>query len=98
MKLKDLASKPKLILVTVDDPAIVQAYGEPIEFWTWDRQPLTTFMKFASASGEDLAAVIGVLRTMMLDEDGKEIMSDEETLPNDVLLVCLNRLSEVLGK
>ena len=98
MKLKDLASKPKLIKITVDDAAIIAVYGEAVEFWTWDRQPLATFMKFASASGEDIGSIIEVLRTMMLDEDGKEIMTEGETLPNDVLLVCLNKLSEVLGK
>ena len=32
MKLKDLASKPKLVKVVLDDKDIVENYGEELEF------------------------------------------------------------------
>jgi len=37
MELKKLATKPNLIKVIVDKDTIVEAYGEPLEFYMWDR-------------------------------------------------------------
>ena len=46
MKISQIASKPQLIKLVIEDPEIIKEYGnEPIEFWTYDRQPLETFMK-----------------------------------------------------
>jgi hypothetical protein len=40
MKLEKLASKPQLIKLIIDDAEIIEEFGEPLEFWTWDRQPI----------------------------------------------------------
>jgi hypothetical protein len=48
MKLAELAKKPQLIKVTITDEDIVTEFGEALEFWTWDRQPMDTFLKLAS--------------------------------------------------
>ena len=32
MKLSEIAKKPKLVIVTIDDPEVVQEFGEPLEF------------------------------------------------------------------
>ena len=45
MKLAELAAEPKLIPITLDDADIVEKYGEPLEFWIWDRQPIDSFNK-----------------------------------------------------
>ena len=50
MKLSQLAAKPQLIKLSIDDEATVKEHGEAIEFWTWDRQPLDTFMKSLTAT------------------------------------------------
>jgi hypothetical protein len=100
MKLSQLAAKPQLIKLEITDEAMVAEYGngEPIEFWTWDRQPLHTFMKLAATQGEDNSEMINVVRRLILDENGKEIISDELSLPAPVMMKAVTLIVGRLGK
>jgi len=98
MKLNQLAAKPKLITVTIDDQDIITEFGEPIEFYTWDRQPLDIFMKLANASQQDQTQMIDIVRKLILDEKGKEIVNDEAMLPTALLLKAIGKIVEKLGK
>jgi hypothetical protein len=98
MKLSQLAAKPQLIQLSIDNKDIVKEFGEPIEFWTWDRQPLDIFMKLASASQSDPTSIISVVKTLILDENGKEIISGDNMLPTNVLMQVIAKIVETLGK
>lgn len=98
MKLNQLAAKPKLITVILDDEDIVKEFGEPVEFYTWDRQPLDTFMKLANANQQDQSQMINIVRTLILDEKGKEIINDENMLPTTILIKAIAKIVEKLGK
>lgn len=98
MKLAQLAAKPQLIKLVLDDEAIVKEHGEAIEFWSWDRQPLEVFMKLANAKEGDMAHIIDSVRTLILDENGKQIIRGEEMLPTDVLIAAIAKITSTLGK
>lgn len=98
MKLNQLAAKPQLTKFTLDDEDTVKEYGEPIEFYSWDRQPIDIFMKLANANQQDMKVMIDIVRTMILDEDGKEIIKGENTLPSGVLIKVIGKVVESLGK
>ena len=100
MKLSQLAAKPQLIKLEITDEAIVAEYGsgEPIEFYTWDRQPLNVFMALAANQGEDPSAMIDVVRKLILDEDGKEIVTKENSIPSAILMRAIAMIVERLGK
>lgn len=100
MKLSQLAAKPKLIKLTLEDEDVVKEYGEPLEFWTWDRQPLDVFMQLASSTqGKNNAVeMIGIVRTLILDEDGKEVITGDKMLPSSILLKVIGIVVEALGK
>jgi hypothetical protein len=98
MKLSQLAAKPQLVKITLDSAEIVQEYGEPVEFYTWDRQPLEVFMKLANSSSADGASMINIVRTMILNEDGTQIITDEHMLPTNILVEAISRLTATLGK
>ena len=98
MKLSQLTAKPQLIEVTLDDEAIVAEFNEPITFYTWDRQPMDVFMKLASATSGDTMNIINIVRTLILDEKGKEILTDEAMLPTHVLMKAISKVTELLGK
>ena len=98
MKLSQLAAKPQLIQVTLDDEDTVKEFGEPIEFYTWDRQPLDTFMKLAQSQDADTGKMIDIVRTLILDEHGKEIITKDAMLPTSVLLRVIQKIVELLGK
>jgi hypothetical protein len=98
MKLSQLTSKPQLIDVNIDDEDTIKEFGEAIQFWTWDRQPMDVFMKLAGSGTNDTANIISIVRTLILDEKGKEILKDDEMLPTHVLMKAIAKVTELLGK
>jgi hypothetical protein len=98
MKINQLAAKPKLIQLVIDDADIVEEFGEPVEFYTWDRQPLETFMKLANVSQRDPAAVIDIVKTLILDEEGKAVINGEAMLPTVILVRIIEKIVATLGK
>jgi hypothetical protein len=98
MKLSQLAAKPQLIQLTIDDEEIVKEHGEPIEFWTLDRQPIEVFMKLANNDQHNVASMVDIVKTLILDEDGKMILSDDSVLPSKILIAVIAKVVETLGK
>lgn len=98
MKLSQLAKKPQLTKVTISDESVVAEFGEPLEFWTWDRQPMDMFLKLAALDQNNTAAIIEAVRDLVLDEDGKPVLTGESTLPTKVLMLVITAVVESLGK
>jgi hypothetical protein len=98
MKLSQIAAKPQLVKLTIDDETTIQTYGEAVDFWTWDRQPLEMFMKLAEISQEDPVKVVGIVKEMILDEDGKQIINGDVTIPSALLMKIVQKIVETLGK
>lgn len=98
MKLSDLAKKPQLTKITISDEDIVAEFGEAIEFWTWDRQPMDTFLKLASVDQSNTASVIEAVRDLVLDENGKPVITGENSLPTKVMMRVITSVVESLGK
>ncbi len=98
MKLSQIAAKPKLIPFILDDEDTVKEFGEPVEFYSWDRQPLDMFMKLANADQQDMSTMIGLVKTLILDEEGNEIIKGENMLPSSLLIKVISKVVETLGK
>ena len=96
MQLKELAQKPKLELVTVTDETVVKAYGEPLEFYMWDRQDLPTYLRIAQLK-EDQTQLFDVVKDVVLDEQGNRVLGDGEQLPVDILVPVLYAAMAKLG-
>lgn len=97
MKLSQISSEPQLVEVTIDDKAIVKKYGEPLTFYTWDRQPIEVFTKLANLTESDNAEIISIMKTLILDEEGKPVIDGKNTLPMDILLQAIQKVTEQLG-
>jgi hypothetical protein len=98
MKITQLAAKPQLIKMILDDEETVQDFGETIEFWIWDRQPIEKFVKLATLKTDDFSQLITAVNEMVLDEDGKAVLVDGVTLPTNVMARLINKVVETLGK
>jgi hypothetical protein len=98
MKLKDLAKKPKLVQVILEDEETVKEFGEPLEFYTWDRTPINQFLKMASVDQNNYQSVMDAVKGLILDEKGEPILTDETSLPNHVLMKVITTVVEGLGK
>lgn len=97
MKLSELTVKPKLIKLTIDDEDIINEFGEPIEFYIYDRQNMTTFMKLATISQDNIGGLSNVVAELVLDENGKKILADEMMPPVNVMLKVINTVVDNLG-
>jgi hypothetical protein len=98
MKINQIASKPQLIMVTLDDEDTIKELGESLDFWTWDRQPLDKFMKLASVKQDKPGEIIDLVRELILDEEGKIVIKDDIMLPTQILVRVIQKVVETLGK
>ena len=96
MELKQLAVVPTLTKVTVDKPIVVEAYGEPIEFWMYDRQDLPTYLKLAQLNGDN-DAIFEIIKDVVLDADGNRVLDNGAQLPLDIMIPVLECAVAQLG-
>jgi hypothetical protein len=98
MKLSQLSAKPQLIEISIDDEETIKEFGEAISFYTWDRQPMEIFLKLANMTSNDTGNIIGIVRTLILDEAGAQILKDDAMLPTHVLMKAITKVTDILGK
>jgi hypothetical protein len=98
MKLTELAAKPQLIKITLADADLTAKYGDELEFYVYDRQPLDQFIKMASASQNDYPTLIRLVNDLVLDETGNPVVAEGQALPNDVMMAVIGAVVERLGK
>lgn len=96
-QLSAIASKPKLVSLLLDDKETVKEFGGPLEFYTWDRQPLDVFMQLASADQTNREQMIRLVMPLLLDEEGNRIIQGEVTLKNKHLIASISKIVELLG-
>ena len=98
MNLSQLTAKPQLILIELNDEDIMKEFGEAITFHTWDRQPMDVFMRLANADHTNAGNIVEIVRTLILDEKGKEILTKENALPTNILMKAISKVTDLLGK
>jgi hypothetical protein len=98
MKLTQLAAKPKLIKLSIDDEQVRERYGDALEFWIYDRQPMSQFVKLAQMKSDNFGEVVEVINSMILDEDGNTVIKDDLVLPTDIMTKVVGVIVETLGK
>jgi hypothetical protein len=98
MKLSELTSTPKLVEIKIEDEETLKEFGEALSFHTWDRQPLDVFLRLANIDTKNTGELITIVKTLILDEKGKEIVNDKSMLPVNVLLKAIQKVTDILGK
>lgn len=98
MKLTQLAAKPQLIKVELNDEEVVKEFGEPLEFWIWDRQPMDKFVKLAQVQADNFAELVNTVNEMVLDEEGKPVVQGDVVLPTHIMTKVIGKVVETLGK
>jgi hypothetical protein len=98
LNLTTLASKPQLIKITISNKEITEKYGDELEFWVYDRQPIEQFVKMATLGQDNFGEIIKLVNTLVLNEQGEPILKEGESLPTDVMMVVVNAVVERLGK
>ena len=99
-QLKELATKPQLVKVTLEDADTLKDYPEGLEFFVWDKQPLEHFIKIATSTQDanNYPEMVELCAAMVLDDAGEPVMQDGLVLPGGIMLKCVNKVVEQLGK
>ena len=98
MDLKQLAAKPQLKKITLDDEATIKEYGEALDFYIYDRQPLSVFVKMASMRGEDFATIVTLVNELILDSEGNPVVSEGMALPQKLYMKVIEKVVAFLGE
>ena len=97
MKLSQLAAKPQLIKVELNDEDILQEYGEPLEFWIYDRQPIDKYVEMAKTGSDNIGEMVRIVNNLVLDESGEIIARDGMVFPGKLMVKILQKVVETLG-
>lgn len=98
MKLAQIAKKPQLTLMSLDDEETVKEFGEPLEFYTWDRQPMDMFLRLSTVDPNNQSAIISAVKELVMDDKGNKVLDGEEVLPTHIMLRVMTKVVEGLGK
>jgi hypothetical protein len=99
MDITQLARKPQLIEVVLDDEAIVKEYGDAITFYMKDFVDINTYFDFfKSQTAKEGGELNLLMRKIILNKDGEPALADDEGLPIDIAVAALTRINDTLGK
>jgi hypothetical protein len=98
MKLSELSSVPQLIEVRLEDKETIKEFNETLVFYTYDRQPMDVFVRLANANEKNTGDLIEIIKNLILDENGKPILSDKNMLPVKIMMKAIQKVTEQLGK
>lgn len=98
MKLSQITCEPQLVEVVLDDKEVIEKYGESLTFYTWDRQPMDVFLRLANVDQKNVTELITIVKTLILDEKGNQILTDKHMLPTNILMKAITKVTEQLGK
>lgn len=99
MNISEFKIKPQLIEITIDDTSIVESYGEPIKFFMYDHIAIPKYFDFFKAQSEgDTNKLLSIVREIILDVKGKQVMDKDHELPVDIFTSCVVKITEQLGK
>jgi hypothetical protein len=99
MNIKQFASKPELVEIVIDDKDLVEKYGEPITFHTYNIVRMSTYFDFFNArSNNEFSNLDKMMKSMILNSEGNRVLADDEDLPIDIAAAVINKIGEILGK
>jgi hypothetical protein len=98
MKLTQLAAKPQLLPILLDDEEIITRYGDKLEFYIWDRQTMDIFVKLATLDYKEFDKIAQLVKDMILDETGQPVIKDDLVLPTDIMMKAIQKVVTVLGE
>lgn len=97
IKLSSLKAKPTLVEKLLKDEDIIAEFGAPIQFWSWDRLPIETYMSLVAAESSDVSMRFQIAKTLILNEDGSPMLSGDEVFTPGVMTAVVSEVFKSLG-
>ena len=97
MELKAVAKKPQLISRKLEDDHILNQYGEPLEFFMYDRYSVAEYIRISQIDQTDYAQLLDMVYDFVLDANGNRMLTEDDQLPPEVMIDMINSVVEQLG-
>ena len=97
IKLSSLKAKPTLVEKLLDDEEVVKVVGGAIQFWTWDRVPLETYMQLVSAEADDIKIRFDIAKKLILNEDGSVMLNGDEVFTPAIMTAVVAEVFDGMG-
>lgn len=99
MNITEYSLTSELIEIKLDSDEIIEKYNEPIIFYTQSHPKLTTYFNFFEARvNSDYDRLEDIMKTIILNENGKPALKSDETLPADIFTAAILAVGDILGK
>lgn len=99
MKIESLVSTPKLTEIVLDSPELIESYGEPITFYTYDIVSMTMYFDFFNARSKGEYEALGkLIHKMIMNDKGEPVLKEGQDLPIDIMASAITKIGEILGK
>ena len=96
MDLKQIAEKPKLVKLSLDSERILEAYGEPVDFYMYDRQSIPTYLQLSQLEN-DTGALVDTVKSLVMDESGNRMLAEDDELPAFAMVEMIEKVVGQLG-
>jgi len=99
MNLEQLLNEPKLIEVQINNPVLVEKYGDTPTFYIYDRQDMETYMQLARLTGDqsDINELSKVAKKLVRNKKGELILGGKKQLPPDMMMAVIEETIKNLG-
>lgn len=98
MDLTKLVAKPQLKKITLDDDKTLAEYGEALDFYIYDRQPVDVFVKMATLRTDEFGDIVKIVNGMILDKDGNTVVTEGMALPQKLYIRVIEKVVQELGE
>jgi hypothetical protein len=59
---------------------------------------MDVFMRLANVDQKNTGDLFEIVKTLILDDNGKQVLNDKNMLPTNVLIKAITKVTEQLGK
>ena len=92
MNITEFVAKPAVTTLTVETPEILEAYGEPIEFYVKFPIPFEDYVTLTKLSRAEFVA------KMLVDKEGNKLLDDGQTLAQFLIAPVNDKIWIEVGK
>lgn len=96
--INEFVKKPQLTQIVLDDEDTVNTFGDSVIFYMKDFVDVNTYFDFFRSQSENSNQLNEVLQRLILNDQGKPVLRDDETLPIELAVKVLTKINEILGK
>ena len=97
IKLSTLKAKPTLVEKLCKSPSVIEAFGAPIQFWSWDRIPMETYMQLVDADEKDIKIRFEIAKKLILNEDGTVMLVGDEVFTPAIMTEVVAEVFSDMG-